>query len=159
MRSLAPALVAIAFLSLAVGCNDGVMCFAAIDCVETCGGPIVASGCSCPSGTIDVATCEDADAGPMALLDTIELVSVTGDGSDTSGSEELCVTLRSDPEVIVDQVVFLTATFTGPIRITPEGVTLCQTGCWCFAPSGNEVQIRRGREVRYIPGPSGACCG
>lgn len=157
MRSTAPALVAAALLCLATGCDDNEMCVAAIDCVETCGGPIVASGCSCPAGTVDVATCEDA--GPMALLDTVELVSVTGDGSDTSGSEELCVTLRSDPEVIVDQVVFLTATFTGPIRITPEGVTLCQTGCWCFAPSGNPVQVRRGREVREIPGPGGACCG
>lgn len=152
MRAVA---LAVGMAALLLGCG-GETCVRAIECVEDCGGPIVATACTCPAGTFDRLSCGDAATGS---LESVELVEVRGGGADTSGNEELCVVLRAGEEIVLDQVRFLTASWPGPITIGAEPVELCARGCWCFAPSGNEVIVVRGSEERRIAGPSGACCG
>lgn len=65
MSSLRLLVVSLPFASLALlaGCGP-VECFRAIRCVESCGGPVLQSGCSpCPAGTFDDLVCR-GDAGP-----------------------------------------------------------------------------------------------
>jgi hypothetical protein len=71
---------------LAAGCGT-TTCVRALECVERCGGPVVASGCSCPAGTFDQLTCVDAasfDAGPSVDIGT---TLDTGSSIDAAGPE------------------------------------------------------------------------
>ncbi len=77
----------VAVTTLLIGCGQ-TTCFVALECVERCGGPIVASGCSCPSGTFELGRCTDAaafDAGPP--LDTGAPIDAGAAADASSGTE------------------------------------------------------------------------
>ncbi len=65
MRKLAALVLALAVPLLAVGScgtsvadGDECACFRAVECVESCGGPVVQSGCCpCPEGSFDSIDC------------------------------------------------------------------------------------------------------
>jgi len=70
MRSFALVVSASSIALLVAGCP--VTCIRAINCVETCGGPVLQSGCSaCPAGTFDDLMCRP-DSGADAPSPTAD---------------------------------------------------------------------------------------
>ncbi len=61
MKKLIVSLAAAVAVAGFAGCLPPVQCIRAIECVQTCGGPVLQSGCAaCPSGTFDNWVCRDA---------------------------------------------------------------------------------------------------
>lgn len=103
-----------------------------------------------------------ADATVGSPLDAVVVENVSADGEDTSGNEELCVSLTSPTPIVLDRVeVEGQVAFDGPIQVDASGNTpgLCARGCWCFRPSDNEVVLTLGDEVRRVSIGGRSCCG